>query len=169
MSLLASKHAPTDGLCALDCPVAINTGDLIKQLRVQSTGNADSAIASWLGRNFAVAERAVAMEFDGRTWRGLLFWVVGICVASRNLGRILSRLSSMARGIVLKTLNQWIKQCLADLESASIVYWPTCMSRMMGGNGGRTSPSCARRNSPCISLAMQVASAAGRHSLRKVT
>jgi NAD-dependent dihydropyrimidine dehydrogenase PreA subunit len=30
------QSCATDGLCALDCPVAINTGDLIKQLRRES-------------------------------------------------------------------------------------------------------------------------------------
>ena len=52
----------TDGLCALDCPVAINTGDLIKQLRSTSTGRVDSMIASQVGKHFGWAERAVHLS-----------------------------------------------------------------------------------------------------------
>jgi D-lactate dehydrogenase len=141
------QSCATDGLCALDCPVAINTGDLIKQLRVQSTGNADSAIASWLGRNFAVAERAVRWSLTaGRGADAVL--------GSRNMRRITQFGAAFFHGFpqwhagLSDDIESVDKQCLADLESASVVYWPTCMSRMMGGTAAPLVRVAARADQP---------------------
>ena len=122
----------TDGLCALDCPVAINTGDLIKQLRRSSTGNIDSRIASILGKNFGIAERAV--KFSLLAGRG-----ASSVLGGRNMRRITSTGAKLFKGFpqwhdALSHDNGGIDaSLLSDYDSAEIIYWPTCMSRMMGG------------------------------------
>ena len=122
----------TDGLCALDCPVAINTGDLIKQLRSTSTGRVDSAIASILGRNFGLAERAVHVGL--LAGRG-----VSAVVGDSALRSVTGVLAKVFQGFpqwhaALSTDHDAIdRSLLSDLENAEFIYWPTCMSRMMGG------------------------------------
>ena len=122
----------TDGLCALDCPVAINTGDLVKQLRKESTGVIDSKAASILGNYFGLAEHAVrASLLAGRVASGL--------VGDDGLRWITKTISKVAPGFP-----QWHRGLSTDygrpdmdlsssFEDAEFIYWPTCMSRMMGG------------------------------------
>ena len=122
----------TDGLCALDCPVAINTGDLVKQLRKESTGVVDSKAASILGSYFGLAEQAVkASLLAGRVASGL--------VGDNGLRWVTKTISKVAPGFP-----QWHRGLSSDygrpdmelsssFEDAEFIYWPTCMSRMMGG------------------------------------
>jgi D-lactate dehydrogenase len=43
----------TDGLCALNCPVDINTGTLVKDLRFRNNGAFSRSVARFIGRNMA--------------------------------------------------------------------------------------------------------------------
>ena len=133
----------TDGLCALDCPVAINTGDLIKQLRSSSTGRVDSAIASMLGKHFGVAEQAIHLSLlAGRVTSG----VIGDS-ALRSLTGALAK--------VFPGFPQWHaglstdhaaidRSLISDFEVAEFIYWPTCMSRMMGGTADALLRVCSK-------------------------
>lgn len=133
----------TDGLCALDCPVAINTGDLIKQLRSTSTGRTDTTIASILGKHFGLAEKAVHVSlFAGRATSAV--------IGDNALKGITRGLAKLFRGFP-----QWHSalavdyravdlSLLSDFESADIIYWPTCMSRMMGGTADALVSICAK-------------------------
>ena len=133
----------TDGLCALDCPVAINTGDLIKQLRGSARGQVDSAIASVLGSHFGLAEQAVRLSLmAGRVTSS----VIGDS-ALRSVTGVLAK--------VFSGFPQWhaalsqdhgaIDRSLAcDFESAEFIYWPTCMSRMLGGTADALLRVCSK-------------------------
>ena len=133
----------TDGLCALDCPVAINTGDLIKQLRSSSTGRVDSAIASMLGKHFGVAEQAIHLSLlAGRVTSG----VIGDS-ALRSLTGALAK--------VFPGFPQWHaglstdhaaidRSLISNFEVAEFIYWPTCMSRMMGGTADALLRVCSK-------------------------
>ena len=50
-----------DGLCALACPVSINTGELVKAQRSAGSSSTGKAIAGWLGEHFALTEKAVGV------------------------------------------------------------------------------------------------------------
>src|SRR5690606_27811643 len=47
----------TDGMCATSCPVKINTGEMIKDLRHDHHGSLSGTIAMMLARNFALTAR----------------------------------------------------------------------------------------------------------------
>ncbi len=119
----------TDGLCAVDCPVAINTGDLVKQLRREKTRRWDRAIAMLLVKRFGWAERLVTAAL----WSGTL---VNRLTGHNTIG----------------TTTQFLKRFIADIpywhrelkaeripknriqpHEAEFIYLPACMSRMMGG------------------------------------
>ena len=46
----------TDGLCATDCPVGINTGELVKQLRQEQHGQLANRLSRWAARHFSAVE-----------------------------------------------------------------------------------------------------------------
>ena len=133
----------TDGLCALDCPVAINTGDLIKQLRGSSTGRVDSAVASMLGKHFGVAEQAIHLSLlAGRVTSGV--------IGDSTLRSLTGALAKVFPGFPqwhagLSTDHAAIDRSLiSDFDVAEFIYWPTCMSRMMGGTADALLRVCSK-------------------------
>ncbi len=133
----------TDGLCALDCPVAINTGDLIKQLRSSSTGRVDSAVASVLGNHFGMAEQAVHLSLlAGRLTSG----VIGDSALRSITGlfaKVFSGFPQWHAG--LSTDHAAIDRSLvSDFDGSEFIYWPTCMSRMMGGTADALLRVCSK-------------------------
>ncbi|MCU0709420.1 MAG: 4Fe-4S dicluster domain-containing protein, partial [Pirellula sp.] len=130
--LAGKASCATDGLCALDCPVAINTGELIKQLRRESVSDTSARLASVLARNFGAAELAVKTSLTaGR-------------VASSILGDTMMRGMTKGLSVVFPGFPQWHaalerdqesvdRSLLADIEDCDYIYWPSCMSRMMHG------------------------------------
>lgn len=122
----------TDGLCALDCPVAINTGDLIKQLRSESKTSLERDVAKSVAKNFGIAE-------------GLASNAIATGAAtSFFLGDELLKWFTSWIAYVLPGFPQWhagisqdwdpaYRSRLSDAETAEWIYMPTCMSRMFGG------------------------------------
>jgi len=53
-----------DGLCALECPVEINTGDLVKRLRRESHSKNAKALALLLAKHFSKVESIVKMALN---------------------------------------------------------------------------------------------------------
>ena len=133
----------TDGLCALDCPVAINTGELIKQLRSKSTGRVDSAIASMLGAHFGLAERLVHLSL--LVGRGTSA-IIGD-TALRSITTILAKAFPgfpQWHAALATDQGAMDRSLMSDLESAEYIYWPTCMSRMMGGTADALLRVCSK-------------------------
>ncbi|MFM7930872.1 MAG: FAD-binding and (Fe-S)-binding domain-containing protein, partial [Pirellula sp.] len=126
------QSCATDGLCAMDCPVAINTGELIKQLRRETVTPGAKKVAAQLAYSFGMAERAVGVSLSlGRTAASI---IGGNAMAglTRGLSSVFAGFPHWHQG--LEGQNESIdKSMLATLEECDLVYWPTCMSRMMHG------------------------------------
>ncbi|MCB1776024.1 MAG: FAD-binding oxidoreductase [Candidatus Competibacteraceae bacterium] len=123
----------SDGLCALTCPVGINTGTMMLKQREQGRG----AVARWVGHQAAKAFSTVALA--ART--GL----AAADLAHRVLGAtVLGGVSRMARKLSGERLPSWhrwlpIASTLPKPDQASaassrprVVYFPSCASRSMG-------------------------------------
>ncbi|MGI8712840.1 MAG: FAD-binding and (Fe-S)-binding domain-containing protein, partial [Solirubrobacteraceae bacterium] len=83
----AIQTCAVDGSCRSACPVAIDTGELIKDLRVRSHSERSERIAGLLGRRYACVERAarlglrvataVALRVGDRPLVGASAWLRG--------------------------------------------------------------------------------------------
>ncbi|SDH72908.1 D-lactate dehydrogenase [Vibrio xiamenensis] len=123
------------GLCAERCPVGINTGELIKQLRARNAKGA--GIAHWSANHFSSATR----------------WLKVGLAAQYQLGQWLphQRLSKLSLKLRAKTANQtpiWLSELpnrnrhhLAQFQESpatsnhrKVVYLPSCISRTMGSS-----------------------------------
>ena len=119
----------TDGLCATACPVSINTGDLVKRFRrMRQTPSAQKWAAS-IASHFAETESAVrwALRF-GHAAQSVI-GVGGVRAVSRVMKLVLGEnmaewTADMPRpaGAVPATTR----------AGAQAVYFPSCISRMMG-------------------------------------
>jgi D-lactate dehydrogenase len=116
-----------DGMCATDCPVSINTGELIKRLRRENHSALANRIAVFTARYFGGMEWLVKLAL--RTGNGI----------NRLTGR--HTMHGITAGIkkIIPAFPLWTKSITKPVsiqaqESANpdIVYFPSCITRMMG-------------------------------------
>jgi len=119
-----------DGLCATACPVSIDTGSLIKYLRRTANGPEAQRIAHWVSRHFATMEPLV--RFGLRS---------GHVVQSVFGAGSMVALTRLAKGILRRATYQWspemprpakAKLPVTSPDRAQAIYFPACISRMMG-------------------------------------
>jgi D-lactate dehydrogenase len=131
-----------DGLCATACPVDINTGDLIKRLRRESHSPLANKLALWVAQNFKPVSALVRTGLQAGAGVNRLF------------GRqTLSTLTGAARKVV-PAVPRWSGQLqpAPDITpflhpgpgatppaEAQAVYFPTCITRTMGGAANKKS------------------------------
>jgi D-lactate dehydrogenase len=138
------RTCATDGLCAISCPVSIDTGKLIKDLRASQNSWTADQIAGFMARH---------MDWVTSSLRMLLR---ATDLAHRTLGsNIMGQIANVARKLSGNRLPQW-NPCLPgaaesfDPDSANAgsqlkaVYFPSCLSRTLGvarGSGEKHSQS----------------------------
>ncbi|MBL7813844.1 MAG: FAD-binding oxidoreductase [Saprospiraceae bacterium] len=123
-----------DGMCATDCPVDINTGELIKRLRRENHSESANKMALRVAKNFKVLENTARFavgsgllmnRFLGKNTMKTITETVRYVVPSFPLWS-----NFMSKPPVLQT------QIEPKQEKASItfIYFPSCINRMMGGD-----------------------------------
>ena len=129
---MANETCAADGLCALRCPVQINTGTFIKTQRHDQNGKAGKAVAGF-----------VAGHFHGvcRTASGLL---TAVDAVHRTVGSsVMANGSRLLRTVTFGKSPLWNKampRVGAGLPAVvtrpdnprKVVYFPSCISRSMG-------------------------------------
>lgn len=119
-----------DGLCATACPVSIDTGALIKHLRRTAHGPEAQRIAAWVARHFARMEPLV--RFGLRSGHA----VQQVFGAASMVG-----LTRLGRTILRRATYQWSPEMPRAAKAAlprtsplgaQAIYFPACISRMMG-------------------------------------
>ena len=126
----------TDGLCAMNCPVDIDTGKLIKQLRFDQHSSLENSIANWCENNFALASKLARLGLAAAN------------ISHKVLGSdILVGLSRIIRKVSGNQIPQWNPyfpkpapridwQHEAKTNLSKVVYFPSCICRMMGPSEG---------------------------------
>ncbi|GLH66661.1 FAD-binding and (Fe-S)-binding domain-containing protein [Geothrix edaphica] len=125
---MALDTCATDGLCATACPVGIDTGQLTKRFRRASHSRRAQKIALSVARNFATVEPAMRLALRSGHLVQSLFGPKAMPFLTR----------------IMKTFgasHQWSPEMpkpakaplpVTTLEGAQAIYFPACLSRMMG-------------------------------------
>ncbi len=124
----------TDGLCAMACPVGIDTGRLTKRFRAARHSPAAREIARLTAKRFALVERGVRLALSaGRAGRALIG------------SRAITSATRAARSMFGGQVPLWIEPMPAPAEpdlpatgraGAAAIYFPSCISRTMGALPG---------------------------------
>ncbi len=119
----------TDGLCATDCPVDINTGELVKRLRNEQHGS----FANWMAGKFAGNYKLV--ENMGRFGIRSIAFIDGIFN-----WKIISR-STKALHKIIPAIPVWIsavgkppQKLNSQPKAPQVVYFTACINRLMSSN-----------------------------------
>jgi len=128
-----------DGLCATACPVDINTGDLVKRLRRENHSASANRMALWVATHFKMIE-----------WGARAALKIGFAF-NKVLGK--NAMTNLTKGIkkIIPAMPLWSAQIsyppdlsvlkinnqLTNLAKTTIVYFPSCISRMLGSYKGK--------------------------------
>lgn len=119
----------TDGMCATICPVHINTGDLVKLLRSEQHSDFAQDNARTVSRHFHAAETVAKLGVKA-----------GRFLESVGASSLLDFASDVAAKVLDTRLPGWNENIGAPIhlphtarQNADAVYFPACVTRMMGG------------------------------------
>ncbi|HMI01878.1 MAG TPA: FAD-binding and (Fe-S)-binding domain-containing protein [Pedobacter sp.] len=116
-----------DGLCATACPVDINTGDLVKRLRMESHSNTANGLALGVAKNFGATAFAVGLAVKTGDGINSVFGESTMRNITGGLKKIIPAVPLWSNQL------QSTKGKLKGHDNGSVVYFPTCINRMMGG------------------------------------
>ena len=118
-----------DGLCALECPVDINTGELVKRLRRESHSNTANSIALMVAKHFGTVESIVKIALKTGN------------LTNRLLGK--QAMPNLTKGIrnIVPSFPLWTNEITGPISYATnpvsnptAVFFNACISRMMGAD-----------------------------------
>lgn len=127
-----------DGLCAMACPVAIDTGQLIKLFRKSRHSPSSHRFANLLARNFRSVECSARAALSA-----------GHVIQSIFGTAVMSQLTSLFRVLIGDQIPRWIADIpkparripTTSLVESEAVYFPACISRVLGESDGFPSTS----------------------------
>jgi D-lactate dehydrogenase len=127
---MALDTCAVDGLCATACPVSIDTGQLTKRFRRLRHPAWAQSLARWLASNFALVEPAARFGLRaGHLIQSVFGAGTMICI------------TRAMRAILRRPFPQWSRempraargsQPATQQARAEAVYFPSCISRVMG-------------------------------------
>jgi len=119
------------GLCAQRCPVGINTGDLVRELRADKAHH--NSRADWLAAHFATALKGTRLMLTAADTANRLLGAPRLqrwTEASKKLsgGRVPSWTPAMPQPV------RWVEHAKPSVatEKPRVVYLPACVSHAMG-------------------------------------
>src|SRR5688572_15050611 len=121
-----------DGMCATQCPVDINTGDLVKRLRSENHSVFQNNLAKRVAQHFNLFERAVKSALTAG------FFLNGL-LGKRFMNNFTSGIKKIIPGMPLwpnhlRKPAKKIRPVKHGPENDQVLYVPSCISRMMGGD-----------------------------------
>jgi D-lactate dehydrogenase len=131
-SYAGNETCATDSLCAVSCPVKIDTGKLVKSLRTEKIGN-NQRTAIWIAENM---DSLTAVMRTALTLVSFFHGLIGTGVMKSISGGI--------RKISFNTIPAWneympsgaskikVVSSLSDDKTNKVVYFPSCINRAMG-------------------------------------
>ncbi|MEW6511557.1 MAG: FAD-binding and (Fe-S)-binding domain-containing protein [Bacteroidota bacterium] len=124
----------TDGLCALACPVGIDTGKMIKRLRAANRSPAAHLVASLIARHMGGVTAGLRMALN-----------TAAAVRSVAGDRLMEMGSGLARRVTFNRSPAWNRAMprgakrirsheVNDNGRPTVVYFPSCITRTFGAS-----------------------------------
>jgi D-lactate dehydrogenase len=128
-----------DGLCATACPVDINTGDLIKRLRRENHSGFANAVALLVAKNFGFTVWCARFGIKAGSVINKLFGNRAMINLTGGVKKIIPAMPLWSEQITYPPDLAVLKRGNAVATTHArerIIYFPSCISRMMGSGYG---------------------------------
>ncbi|HEY9126065.1 MAG TPA: FAD-linked oxidase C-terminal domain-containing protein, partial [Acidobacteriaceae bacterium] len=140
---MALDTCATDGLCAVDCPVSIDTGKLTKRFRNLRHSKFAQSTAAFMARHFALAETGARIALTAGHAIEAVF-------GKRAMAAVTRTFDSISRKVAGEPFWQWVQPMpkarqgsipVQKPANAQAVYFPACISRIFGELPGESGAS----------------------------
>ncbi|MBP1606585.1 MAG: linked oxidase-like protein [Acidobacteria bacterium] len=155
-----------DGLCATACPVAIDTGQLVKRFRALRSSARERSLAAWAAEHFDLVEAAARWALRAGRAADTTLGTAATARAVAMVGALIRTTLPTWTGDAPRVAPSWrrLMDCparAASRDGAAAVYFPTCITRIMSPaeTGGR-SPNAERQT--VVEALVRIAARAGR-------
>ncbi len=123
-----------DGLCATACPVDINTGDLVKRLRKESHSELANNLALLVAKNFKPVTALVKAGLKTGTGVNKLLGANTLVNLTKGIKNMLPAFPLWSNQVApAPAMAAAVYPTAEPRPNAAVVYFPTCISRTMGG------------------------------------
>ncbi len=133
-----NETCAVDGLCSVACPVGINTGVLVKSNRNFVHGKLSRKLADYFAGNFALLQMVAKSVI-------LLGHSVEYILGTETINKLLNTYKSIFN---LNKIEHWndklgmpVKIIYKESVKYDFLYFPTCISRMLGKPKNSDAPS----------------------------
>ncbi|MBY0424586.1 MAG: FAD-binding oxidoreductase, partial [Cytophagales bacterium] len=120
-----------DGMCANDCPVDINTGELVKRLRKESHHTLANRVALWIAHNFGFTVHSIRLLLKIGVLTNKYIHNDTMVNLTKGIRKIVPNFPLWINGTTVPSL------VTHSPSSPDFIYFQTCISRLMGGNNGK--------------------------------
>lgn len=129
-----------DGMCATACPVDINTGDLVKRLRRENHSGFSNSVALFVAKNFGFIERSARFGLASGHFFNRVFGKKTMYRLTKFTRKIIPAFPLWTSQLGKPASLRALKQIPSGNGTETIVYFPACISRLMGNgiNGKKT-------------------------------
>ena len=121
-----------DGMCALNCPVDINTGDLVKRLRRENHSTFQNRMARLVARNFRLFESATKLGVSSGIFLNRIAGKNFMKKFTGSVKKVIPAFPSWSN--LIHHPGTKIHSHMNGSEVQSVIYFSSCISRMMGGD-----------------------------------
>ncbi|MFV0419998.1 MAG: FAD-binding and (Fe-S)-binding domain-containing protein [Dysgonomonas sp.] len=132
----SNETCATDGLCALACPVKIDTGKFIKDLRHTEASSTAKKIAAYIGDRMGGTTSVLRSGLD---FVHFFHSILG--------SKLMGGIASAMRTLSFKLIPKWNKDMpqggskiketiINEGQTDKVVYFPSCINRSMGKSNG---------------------------------
>ncbi len=122
----------TDGLCAISCPVGIDTGKLIKELRAEDISPSGHAVAKIIADNLSIITSTMKFGLDFIHFWHLALGTKTIEVLARAKKKLLGKNFPLWNRWMPKAADKLLPEVITETNKKKVVYFPSCISRTMG-------------------------------------
>jgi D-lactate dehydrogenase len=140
-----------DGMCATDCPVSINTGELIKRLRRENHSPKANRIAMLVAKNFGMVERMVKFALHSGN-------LINRVTGKHSMTKLSFAFKKKVNDFPLwtDTMTKPVPIKANKISNPDLVYFPSCITRMMGADMEDTEPINQVIKSLCDKAGLQI-------------
>ena len=122
----------TDGLCELSCPVDIDTGKLVKELRMNKNSKLTIFISNLISKHFGFTAFILKRILNIVSYAKMIFGDELFGIITRFIRRITFNKIPTWNIYLPKGAKSKFKNSNIDADNQKVVYFPSCISRTMG-------------------------------------
>lgn len=149
-----------DGMCATACPVDINTGALVKRLRREQHHAGSRRRALWVAKHLLLVENGLRAALQLAYGINRLTGGRGMRFITGAMRRLVPSLPLWSNQLHPSPARKryWGSSAKATGDGSGYIYFPSCLNRVMGGNGkkGQSVPETFMRVAGKLGIALVI-------------